>query len=578
MILLRSRISVVVLTVPIVLLFSVSGAGAADTLRMIPTQKSLPDVQTAPTATRTMAVRQAQADVHSATPNRPALTAGGGSVHVNISGSNLNLLSSAQILLNGRPVSNVTASLGSPGATSRQLTLSAQSGARAGSYQVRLLAGSQTINLTATVLTAVVSAQTASGTMAGTTMRTVTTAPTKSLSQAPSTGRVSRSPGTMTTADSTSLKVSSMETLDKNRAVELQPSGGEVMRTPGASIRGSMMNAERGAGVADRLNQMKGTEGLRGGLAEPGSGRKGLDALGEGGDLASRLGANRMPGQSGGVGGIPAQTGGISDLLGNDSRSNPKSMPDRSSGFRAGDSRLMADGDGGDTSGDTSGDGDDKGPDTVTTTSSDTDTEDSEGNQEVSSTNTTEGDDGSSSTHTVSQITDSSGNVTQEQFAWSTDSSGNTTWEYSCTGPLCNPDPDSVECVGQSCEEFMAWLEASGFIENREPSDPRDTLVNPGPDGSGTGTAVGTRPERIDSKEVMDGKLSPYILTDESGDSGVPLPSGAGSSPINDVNIVDTLPDPDEGMTGSSNLPPIGTGPDSPAGGGGGGEPEVPRN
>ncbi len=166
------KIVIGLLVVPLAISYHVTEVRAADTLR------TLQPMQTAPTATRTLATQPAQtappaplvrtsptvqavparAVVSRAVPSRPTLTATGGSVTVTLSGNNLNLLTSAQALLDGTPVTTVTASLGLPAATSRQLTLTVQDGSPVGNYKVRLVAGTQTINLPAKILSVAVNA------------------------------------------------------------------------------------------------------------------------------------------------------------------------------------------------------------------------------------------------------------------------------------------------------------------------------------------------------------------------------------------------------------------------------------
>lgn len=73
-------------------------------------------------------------------------------------GSNLNRLTSVKVLQKGKVLSNVTAQLGNSSVTtSRELILTADSSARVGECQIRLQVGSQTIDLPASLVTAVVS-------------------------------------------------------------------------------------------------------------------------------------------------------------------------------------------------------------------------------------------------------------------------------------------------------------------------------------------------------------------------------------------------------------------------------------
>jgi hypothetical protein len=228
-----------------------------------------------------------------------------------------------------------------------------------------------------------------------------------------------------------------------------------------------------------------------------------------------------------------------------------------SSGYR-GDSRLMEGEDSSSSSsGSSSSSSDSSGSSsgTTTVTSDDTDDSSSDGSSETSSTVTTEGSDGSSSTHTVTQITDKDGNTTTEQYASSTDKDGNTTWDYSCNGPLCNPDPEKAGCVSKGCEEFMEWAHAMGLVRNKDILNPQGTLADPGGEEFGTTTRRGLKV--IDSQKVMQEKLNPYINPDPdstSGDSDIVAPSTGHSVPQTD--LVDTLPDPDQPGAGTGRMGP----------------------
>jgi hypothetical protein len=88
-----------------------------------------------------------------------SLTAGGGAASVTVYGSNLERITSAQVLLNDERVGDVEAVLGPASATSRTFTLKAGETARvASNYQVRFIAGTQTVTVPSQVLSVAVSA------------------------------------------------------------------------------------------------------------------------------------------------------------------------------------------------------------------------------------------------------------------------------------------------------------------------------------------------------------------------------------------------------------------------------------
>ena len=359
----------------------------------------------------------------------------------------------------------------------------------------------------------------------------------------------------------------------------------KVSKTPSAQVKlipKRSTQLESGQGERGKLGQLPGA-GAGTGLQDPSTA---LDRL-RGGAQGSVSGPGSMSGltelqqRSGslsldrGSPGNPAK-GGLPDSPGlGDSRAmaptqqvqgseegtadNPSAGSPAPSGKEGAPSEA-SDGSSGDASGNDS-DGTSGGKTTTTTTtSSDLDTDDSEGNSEKSSTVTTESSDGSSSTHTVTEITGSDGSKTSEQYVSVTDKNNNTTWEYSCTGWLCNPDPDAADCVSQQCTEFITWVQAAGFARDRSLLNPRDTLINTGRDGSGTSSVTGNRPQAIDSKTVLDTKTSPYILNDSSGDKKIDTPFG--SEPKTTGDLIGTLPDPQGPGSGSGNVLPPGTEPE----------------
>jgi uncharacterized protein (UPF0264 family) len=90
--------------------------------------------------------------VRSSSTKSVTLTAGGGAASVTVYGSNLERITSAQVLLNNQRATGVSATLGSASSTSRTITLSAAANAKAATNcQIRLIAGTQTINMPVSV-------------------------------------------------------------------------------------------------------------------------------------------------------------------------------------------------------------------------------------------------------------------------------------------------------------------------------------------------------------------------------------------------------------------------------------------
>jgi hypothetical protein len=98
-----------------------------------------------------------QVYVRSASTRSVSLTLGGQPVSVTVYGANLERITSAQVLLNNQRAMDVEATLGPASATSRTLTLKAGTGAQvASNYQVRLIAGTQTVTVPTELLSIVV--------------------------------------------------------------------------------------------------------------------------------------------------------------------------------------------------------------------------------------------------------------------------------------------------------------------------------------------------------------------------------------------------------------------------------------
>ncbi len=560
-------------------------SNAANMRRSPSTQGS---IQAAPRRTPPAMIQPAS--VRSVKPASPSLITGGPPINISLSGSDLQLLDKVSVL----PGSGVFAALENVMQgqimSKRSVTLTPKADASGGSYKLMLYQSNgtrlvKTLNFT-------VSARQKS------TQHTVMTSnvmKTRQEAQRPAENNIRRS-----------SSASSRTTAPLRLSGPLSSQIRQVSKTPAASVKNIPKRStqlESAQGEQGKLGQLPGTGA---GLQDP---TKTLDKL-RGGTQGSVSG----PGSFSGLSELKQRSGGLSLDRGTPGNPAKDSLP-ASPGL--GDSRAMAPtqqvkgsggtpdkpdagspatggnegtsssgtagesgtGSSGDTSGGTAGDssggtsggtsGETSGSSdggSVTVTSSDLDTEDSDGNSETSSTVTTEGSDGSSSTHTVTQISGSDGSVTEEQSVWATDKDGKTTWEYSCTGPLCNPDPEEADCVSQQCTEFINWVQASGFVRDRTLLNPRDTLINTGRDGSGTSSVTGNRPQAIDSKTVMDTKTSPYILNDSSDEQGIDTPFGG--EPKTTGDLIDTLPDPGQSGEGKKRVLPPGTGPDSPGGGG----------
>ena len=152
-----TRIILVVLALSI--LICLPGTGyPADVPQLSPTQQTREPIQTIQPKSldSTPVVQTTVPVVQSVAPEYPSLTAGGKPLTVTLAGSNLNLITSVQVIQSGQVVSNVTASLGTSAANSRQVTLTAQNGAFPGEYQIRLLAGEKTVDLNTTLVSVIV--------------------------------------------------------------------------------------------------------------------------------------------------------------------------------------------------------------------------------------------------------------------------------------------------------------------------------------------------------------------------------------------------------------------------------------
>lgn len=157
----KTRNQTILLVLGLAVLVCLPGTGqTADVRQISPAQQTRQPVQKLQPRTLQPApsVQTSVPTITSVKPEQPTLTAGGKAVSVTLTGTKLNLITSVQILFDCTIVTNVTAQLGESAPTSRQVTLTAKSGAPAGKYQVRLLAGSEVIDLNTKVVSVIVKA------------------------------------------------------------------------------------------------------------------------------------------------------------------------------------------------------------------------------------------------------------------------------------------------------------------------------------------------------------------------------------------------------------------------------------
>jgi len=165
---------IVSLVVSGVFCLSIATIHAADIRQLSPTRKTttLKRLRMTPSAV--------VPSVQTVTPGDPSLIPGGKPVTVTLSGSNLNLITSVQVISDDEAVPHITVQLGDPVFTSRQVTVSAQAEAPTGRYQIRLLAGSNSIDLNTEVVSVIVSGppfqSPTSGVIAGKTARGISPA------------------------------------------------------------------------------------------------------------------------------------------------------------------------------------------------------------------------------------------------------------------------------------------------------------------------------------------------------------------------------------------------------------------
>ena len=113
-----------------------------------------------------------------------------------------------------------------------------------------------------------------------------------------------------------------------------------------------------------------------------------------------------------------------------------------------------------------------------------------------------------------------------------------------------NPEEDG-SCTAPSCAEMQAWLtQFSGTLGGyriKTLQHDKSSLTQPAGDGSTASS--GDTPREMDNKD----RLNPYILHDNDGDSGIPVPGGSGQRPEVEIN---TLIDPPRGSDGDGSTPP----------------------
>jgi hypothetical protein len=111
-----------------------------------------------------------QVSIESITPKPINLIVGGQEVAVTITGANVNKITAVQVIQRGKLAPNFEARIGRPSATSMPVYLKAKAEAKLGTYQLRIIAGAQSIDVPINVLTIEVKASTTHAQMAKTPM------------------------------------------------------------------------------------------------------------------------------------------------------------------------------------------------------------------------------------------------------------------------------------------------------------------------------------------------------------------------------------------------------------------------
>jgi len=499
------------------------------------------EVRAADTPRTLQRMQTAQAQVQMVTPNRPALTVSGASVQVNLEGSNLNLLSSAQVLLNGGPVSYISASLGSPAATSRQLTLTAQTGVVAGNYQVRLLAGNQTINISSTVLTVIVSEVPAS-------KPALSTAVTPSSSSLPRT----LEPGAVSSDRLQDQTTAGLRSSTVAERMSRMRQGSDLRELPGSTEVTDPNLLESNGNLSSRTESSKPALSQNPAMDGSSAGPLGEDLnLDRGmGDLAGQADQFRSAGQS---------PGGMSAL-------NPAkgTVPD-STGFTA-DSRLTA----GDAADDPKPKDPPKKPSTPAPDKSDKDADtvvtihlkkDATEEEKKEATDYAEA---NFPGVKVQIFEGSSGNKTNSVRLllgrlWSKVPTNESKDERSTTNVTigvrgqCPPESMTCGAMGKTWEQLSSG-ERESFCDEFESE--LDQVKSTDEYGQASGACDADSLKEPDWGTIMADRLGPYILTDESGDIEIYVPIG-GEGPRTTADLVGTLPDPDDlgGGEGGSGPP-----------------------
>jgi hypothetical protein len=99
-----------------------------------------------------------QVTIQSVTPNPINLVAGGEAVIFIISGNNLDQITAIQVIDQSRSIVNFEIKLGPPSATNRKTSLKAKAETKPGIYQLRAIAGNQSVDAPANIVRIVVKA------------------------------------------------------------------------------------------------------------------------------------------------------------------------------------------------------------------------------------------------------------------------------------------------------------------------------------------------------------------------------------------------------------------------------------
>ncbi len=528
----------------------------------------------------------------SASPNPAVVVAGGSEVVLTLRGSGLDQVTSCAIVRNKQIVPGVAVSLGARSASSRQIKLRAKAGTIAGDAQLRLIGGTNFLDIPLTALRITISSapalssgQQAAPYLPGGSVVSSAVSGLGTARTAPGAAQGSRS----------QLPLSFVE-------VAAYP-GGRPIRTvapqlPPVSI--SAIRAVRQGGGSATGIDFRPVQGPRGQKfmdiiikANAVAGRYGMEFFANGkwnalqqgafgltivppqgnmtplgairGIVDARTGMGTPPGPGGGIGGPGSQGDGrnIGQQFGlTNPRSNPK--PGISGQRSLGDPRLMegtdaSGSDGGDTA-DSGGDssGSDAG-DTVDVEASSSDTTNSDGSTDVSQTIKTTDGNGNTMTDTMTAHVDANGNSTESQDVTVTDKNGNVIARSHGTGSS-TPNPEKGGCTTERCREQMQWTaqmlapivrrmhefavaKITGLRGDNTAGDP----------SSGTRPGAGFRTGEVLPKSGGDGHTDP---NPESGGSSGSSPFGPATSTTPRLDVKKSLIDPQEPGRTTPSLPP----------------------